>query len=168
MKNEIVSCRSSCRWPCGRRGRVEVLGRGRERDDLRQAEVGYFERSDLFSFWVFLYENVLRLQVAMHNSTALHIVYRLDQVKHTEGHLSFLELVRLNVVEEFSAGHLLHDYVHYLLCLVGFTHLNYGFVRDQLDNLNFFSQEISLPFSKLRLDYLLNGYNFLRLLVLTL
>mmetsp|Transcript_13696 Transcript_13696/g.21465 ORF Transcript_13696/g.21465 Transcript_13696/m.21465 type:complete len:261 (+) Transcript_13696:763-1545(+) len=137
-------------------------------DNFGKAEIGYFNFDDFFGLRVLLNQDVLRLQVAMGNAAELQILDCFDQLEHADGDLSLFQLVRLDVVEKFSASNLLHDDIHVLLGLVGFFDLHDVFVVDQTDNLDFFSQEVLLAVRQLGLHYLFHRNELGGLLVLAL
>jgi hypothetical protein len=78
----------------------------------------------------------------MYNTANLHILYGLNELVHDNGHFSLLQLVCFDMLKQLTTSDLFHNDEHVLLCLVGFSHLNYVFVADKLGNLIFFSEEI--------------------------
>ena len=122
----------------------------------------------LFSLWILLYQNVFGLKISMNDTAFVKIADCLDDLMHADGDFPLFELVRLDMLEQLTACHLLHDDVHVLLCFVRFLHLDNVWMGYQLDDLDFFTEEVSFSGSQLAFDNLLSRYQFLCLLVLTL
>ena len=95
----------------------------------------------------------------MNNPTFLKVQQGLNELIHAKCHLFLLKLVHFDMIEKLTAGDLLHNDIHVLLSFVSFPHLNYVWVRQEFDNLNFFSQELSFPLCELMLHNLLSGYD---------
>ena len=115
---------------------------------LRETEISKFNLANLFSFRILFNEYILWLEISMNDTTCLQIKNCFNDLIHAESNLSFLKLIRLNVIEKFTACNLVHDNIHVLFCLISLTHLDNVWMRNQLYNLNFLTEKISFSLSQ--------------------
>ena len=99
-------------------------------DDLRKSEISDFDLDNFFSAGVFLDKDVLWLQISVHDSACLQVLYCFDDLVHNQRDFSLVQLVCFDVLEQLTPFYLLHYYKHVLLCLVGFAHRNDVWVRN--------------------------------------
>lgn len=78
----------------------------------------------------------------MDDATFVEVANSRNNLIHANRYLFFFQLVRLDMVEQLAAGHLLHDNVHILLCFISFFHLDNVRMRYQLNDLDFFTEEV--------------------------
>lgn len=123
---------------------------------------------DLFGVWIFFDEDVLWFEISMHNTTYLHVVNCLYELKHSKRYFIFFKLVCFNMIKQFSARYLFHDDIHITFCFIRLFHLHYVRMWNQFDNLNFFTEEVFFSVAELFFNDMLCCYYFLSITVLAL
>lgn len=68
-------------------------------DGLRETEIGDLDPDDLVIPFAFPHQNVFRLEVSMDYSARLQIFDRLEQLKHDDGDLFLIHIVRVDIFE---------------------------------------------------------------------
>ena len=133
--------------------------------NFAQTKICNLDLTDFLCLRIFFNEDIFWLQVSMHNTTFLNVLYAFNKLVHAEADLSLLELISLDMIKELSSLDLLHNNIHILLSLIGLPHLDNILVTYQLDYLYLFSKKVLLLVRQLLLNNLL-GSNYLTCLLI--
>ena len=136
--------------------------------NLWETKVCYLNHCNFFSSWILLNQDVLRLEVSVNYATYLKILDSIYDLIHDQRYLLFFKLICFDVLEQFTTFDLFHNNVHVLFSLIGFSHANHIWMRNQLNDLNLFSEKFTLSIGEGGLMDMFHSHNFLSLSVLTL